>query len=656
VFTANNDGYDVARDLIEAGVTVAALVDTDQLKTEMPKWLSEYEVECLPNFELVEAQPGSGNRSITGCVLVRHGSVSEVRKIDCDLIVTSVGYAPLGQLTCHSGGQLEYDDTIHAYRITKCPDHGQVAGSANHIYALDAVLQDGSVAGTRAAAAALGKEAPIHLTDVVDRSAVSMHHPYPIYPHKKGKEFVDFDEDQTIADLNNAVADGFSHPELAKRYSTTGMGPSQGRMSATNALRIVAQADGGDLGGRTVTTQRPPYRPVSFAVLAGQSFEPERLSPMHDWHIQNGAELMPAGLWQRPALYRRNGDRQRDIADEVAAIRNSVGLIDVSTLGGIEIRGPDASEFLNRAYTFAYAKQPVGRSRYLLMTDDTGSIIDDGVACRLADDHFYVTTTTTGSDAVYRNMLRQCAEWHLDLTIVNTTSTYAAINVAGPLARTVMSRLDSDIDFSKDAFPYLAIREGLLEGMATRALRVGFVGELSYELHAPSSYALQLWERLMLAGANYKIRAVGVEAQRILRLEKGHIIVGQDTDGLTHPGEASLGWAVAKSKPRFVGRAAINHFESREVDRALVGFRLMESIDHLPEECNIVVDDNAITGRITSIARSAVVGAVIGLAYVSPQQSAIGSEFRIKRSDGQLINATVVDLPFFDPDNTRQEL
>jgi sarcosine oxidase subunit alpha len=522
-----------------------------------------------------------------------------------------------------------------------------IAGSLNHSYALETVLADGRSAGARAA----GQPGHVLPPDI---TAAAVNHAYPIWAHPAGDDYVDFDEDQTVKDLINAVADGFDHPELAKRYSTTAMGPSQGRMSATNALRIVVKATGGDFSDKAITTQRPPFRPVSFGLLAGRQFEPERLTAMHDWHVDNDAEMMPAGLWQRPSCY--GADRDSAIVREVAAIRNGVGLIDVSTLGGIDVRGPDATRLLNRMYTLSYSTQPVGRTRYLLMTDDTGSIIDDGVAAHLGHQHFYITTTTTGSDAVYRTMLKRKQEWQLDVEIINLTSTLAAMNIAGPASRNVLSKMASDINFTKNEFPYLAVREGHINSISVRAMRVGFVGELGFELHVPRSSGLALWKTLMAAGEAEGIRPVGVEAQRILRLEKGHIIVGQDTDGLTSPSEAGMGWAVDRKKPYFVGRAALRCFEDRPLTRKLVGFELPNDTGTLPEECNLVIRNGDIAGRVTSIAHSAELNKIIGLAYVSPDDSSSGSQITIKRTDGRMLNAMVVKLPFLDPDGARQKL
>ena len=376
---------------------------------------------------------------------------------------------------------------------------------------------------------------------------------------------------------------------------------------------------------------------------------------MHQRHLALGARMMPAGLWYRPAYYGTPADREAAIAAEVHAVRTGVGMIDVSTLGGLEVRGPDAVELLERIYTFAYAKQPVGRTRYLLACDMTGAIIDDGVACRFAEDWFYVTATTSGVDVLYRSMLRWNAEWRLDVDVAGVTAAYAGINLAGPLARQVLARLDGDIDLAPTAFPYLACRQGQLAGIPVRMLRVGFVGELGYEIHCPASYGAALWDLLAEAGRPSGIRPFGVEAQRVLRLEKGHIIVGQDTDGLTFPQEAGMEWAIAGKKPFFVGQRAIAVQAARPLTRKLVGFTLPSS-GPLPEECCLVIRDGAIVGRVTSAARSAAVNAIVGLAYVHPEDAAEGSTFTIKLEDGSTVTPTVAALPFYDPGNARQEL
>lgn len=339
-----------------------------------------------------------------------------------------------------------------------------------------------------------------------------------------------------------------------------------------------------------------------------------------------------------------------------------MGLIDVSTLGGIELRGPDAAEMMNRMYTFGFLKQPVGRTRYAVMTNEQGVVVDDGVACRFATDRFYVTATTSGVDRVYRNMTRWNAMWRLDVDIANVTSAFAGVNLAGPNARKVLAKL-TDLDLSPEGFPYLACREGNIStargSFPARLLRVGFVGELGYEIHVPARYGELLWDALMEAGAPLGIKPFGVETQRLLRLEKGHIIVGQDTDGMSHPGELSLDWAINRKKPFYVGCRSVDILMKAEQKRKLVGFTLpaaLMQVESKPEEGHLVVLDGDITGHVTSCEYSMTLNAIIGLAYVGIDQAEPGSSFRIRVKGGREVTATVAGLPFYDPEAQRQEM
>ena len=616
----------------------------------------EAKARGIPIFKGYTVVEAMGRKSICGVRVAKLSSNNKTERtsiqIDCDCLCVSVGYSPVAQIFCQSGGALVYDDKTASLQIDSSDASGIfVAGSLNNRFHIDTVRTDGRYAGDRAAELAGFGEASSLRKD--DPSAAEQNHPYPIYPHPKGKDFVDFDEDLTVKDIVNAVADGFDDLELVKRYSTAVMGPSQGRHSAINTLRISTDAAATSASGKHLTTQRPPSSPEPIALLAGRGFQPVRYTPMHHRHLAAGAQMMPAGLWLRPAYYGNRDERETAITTEIQAIRNKVGVIDVSTLGKLDVRGPDAAEFLERVYTFHYRKQPVGRLRYVLMTDSAGAIVDDGVACRVAEEHFYVTATTGGVDAVYRNMLRLNAEWRLDVDINNVTAAYCGVNIAGPYARRTLQLLVKDIDLSSEAFPYLGVRDGHVADIPVRLMRVGFVGELGYEAHAPAGAGEALWDSLLSAGTEFGIRPVGVEAQRCLRLEKGHIIVGQDTDGLTIPHEADLAWAVA-AKPFFVGQRAIQAQTERPLTRKLVGFKLPVG-SRVPEECNLTVSGDQITGRVTSVEYSQVCGCPIGLAYVHPDASKEGDRFEIKLSDGNRLTAEVAPLPFYDLGNERQK-
>jgi len=661
VLTANADGYGVALDLAEAGVTVQAVVDLRERPDGSLKAraVAGRGIPVYSGHGVRRAIPGLGKRGITGvevAAIVGEGELDGASAtVECDLLCMSCGYSPTGQLLHHIGAKFVYDRATHMFRPDRLPPHVFAAGSVNGTYDLDAVLAEGRHAGWSAAKDA-GGQVGGEPARPGDRGAAGVTHPWPIFPSKAGKDFVDFDEDLQVKDLINGIADGYDHIELLKRYSTVGMGPSQGRHSAVAAVRITARETGRDIATMSVTTQRPPYRPEKFGHLAGRVFEPERFTAMHHRHQELGARMMLAGLWYRPAFYGKKEDRDRAIREEVLAVRNNVGLIDVSTLGGLDIRGPDAAEFLNRIYTFSYSKQPVGRSRYVLMTDQAGAIIDDGVACRFHDEHFYVTATTGGVDAVYRLMLFWNAQWRLDVDIANVTAAYAGVNLAGPKSRAVLQSVCPDVDLSPEAFPYMGIRMGTVAGIPARLMRVGFVGELGYEIHIPASMGEALWDALMAAGKPHAIRPFGVEAQRVLRLEKGHIIIGQDTDGLTHPYEADMAWAIGKTKPYFMGGRSIDIQNRNGLTRKLVGFTLDDPNAPVPEECHLVVRGQEILGRVTSAVISPSLGRAVGLAYVAPDQAEPGKTFDIKVDGGRIVQGRVVKLPFYDPDGKRQEM
>jgi sarcosine oxidase subunit alpha len=661
VVTANADGYAVAADLVEAGVAVNAIVDlrADVLPSPHVTAVQARDLRIMKGSAVVEAMPTLGKRGIAGVLVAAlndDGTAdAAAESIPCDLLCMSVGCTPLAHLLHHAGAEFAYNDRTHMYEPSTLPAHLFAAGSVAGTHGLDAVVTEGRRAGWAAAqdaGFAAGAEPPAP----VDRGGLNQTHPWPIFPHKRGKDFVDFDEDLQVKDLIHGAADGYDDIELLKRYTTVGMGPSQGKHSAVAAVRILAKEMGRNLGSMKVTTQRPPFIPEKFGHMAGRVFEPGRRTAIHHRHVELGAKFMPAGLWWRPAYYGKSAERETAIRDEVLAVRNNVGLIDVSTLGGLDVRGPDAAEFLNRMYTFTYTKLPVGRSRYVLMTDQAGAVIDDGVACRFHDEHFYVTATTSGVDGVYRAMLFWNAQWRLNVDVANVTAAYAGVNIAGPRSRDVLQTLCTDTDLSAAAFPYLGVRFATVAGVPCRLLRVGFVGELGYEIHMPAHAGEHVWDALMEAGKPAGIRPFGVEAQRVLRLEKGHIIIGQDTDGLTHPYEADMAWAIAKTKPFFVGQRSIAIQNAKGLTRKLVGFTLADPAAPPPEECHLVVRGAEIVGRVTSAVRSPALGKVVGLAYVAPDQAEAGKSFDIKVAGGRLIQAQVIPIPFYDPENKRQEM
>jgi sarcosine oxidase, subunit alpha len=636
VLAGTPEGLDAAEDMAAAGIAIAALV--------LPRPLPGHEGRIA----------ALGCPVIAGRIDTASGGARVARVlagsgwIDCDCVVVSVGQAPAWQLPCQAGAVLGHDTTTERFVLRLDRPGLHLAGTVNGFSGSAAVSADGRRAGG-AALRALGLTAPVEPAPKDPEAALSFWH-QPLDPHPKAKDFVDFDEDLQVADLINAVAEGYRELELVKRFTTVGMGPSQGRHSALATARIVAEATAREVAEVGVATARPPAMPEALGTLAGHGHTAERRTALHARHLSLGAEMKPVGAWWRPYLYGR-GDREALIAAEVAAVRTGVGLLDVSTLGKLEVRGPDAGEFMDRIYTMAHGSQPVGRARYCLMLNEMGAVVDDGVALRLAPDRFYVTATTGAVARVYADMAMWNAQWGLRVDVANLTGAFAGLNITGPGARDVLARLPGTIDFGRAAFPYLTGCEGVVAGIPLRAMRIGFTGELSYELHCPASHAPALWDAVMADGT---VRPYGLEASRILRLEKGHILIGQDTDALSSPDELGMAWALSSKKPFYVGKRSVEMRRRLGVTRRLAAIAFDPDTKGLGESCLVLVDGMP-AGHLTSVAHSPTLGHPIALGFVPAALAVPGTPVTIRARTGGTVTGTVTGHAFLDPQNTRQE-
>ena len=415
------------------------------------------------------------------------------------------------------------------------------------------------------------------------------------------KQVVCLCEDVTRKDIDNAVAEGFDEMELLKRYTTSSMGPCQGRMCSMLVAGSCAQANDRDLTTPGTTTSRPPVHPVPLGVLAGPHHHPVKLTPMHYKHLEAGARQMDLGEWKRPHTY-------TSPESEWEAVRERVGIIDVTTLGKLEVQGRDAPQLLDLIYTHIFSTLKVGRIRYGVICGEDGIIVDDGTVSRIADDHYYVTTTTGNISFIESWMEWWAVVYGYCAHVTNVTGDFAAVNLAGPKAREVLSKL-TDIDISSEAFKYMRFEQGEVAGIPSRLLRIGFVGETGWEIHVPSSYGEYLWDTLMEAGNECGILPFGVETQRILRLEKKHLIVGQDTDALSNPLEADMEWVVKFQKEDFIGRHFLNLVQNEGRRNRLVGFVTEE----LVKEGSAVVAAQMPIGRVTSARMSPIVNRCVGM-------------------------------------------
>ncbi|TMH73795.1 MAG: FAD-dependent oxidoreductase [Betaproteobacteria bacterium] len=659
VLTANSDGYRAALDLLAAGVQVATVVDVRADAGEpLLARLRDAGVEAVVGACVYEAVADPNSGALAAARICRIAADGEpdpasLRTIECDGLVMSVGWAAAANLLHQAGATMRYDDELAQFVPDRLPEGIFACGRVNGVFGFERRLADGRRAGLAAASrAGFGHAAPMP----VERETQCPSHAWPIVSHPRGKNFVDFDEDLQLQDLENAAQEGFDSIELLKRYSTLGMGPSQGKHSNMNGLRVLARLTGQSPQQVGTTTARAFFHPVSMAHLAGRGFVPERHTPLRAHHERLGAQWMPAGVWMRPEYYRIDGrSREQCIRNEARRVRSAVGIIDVGTLGKLDVRGPQAAEFLERVYTGRYARMKVGSTRYAVMCDEAGVLVDEGVVARLAEDHFYFTTTTSGAANVYRELSRLNAIWQLDCGLINLTGASSAVNLAGPRSREVLGPL-TDLDLSGAAFPYLAVRAGRVAGIAARLMRVGFVGEWGFEIHVAAEHGPALWDALMSSGERHGIGPFGVEAQRLLRLEKGHLILGQDTDGLTTPFDVGLKWAVAMDKPFFVGQRSLKAIAAQPPRQQLAPFTLApDHAGEAPKECHLVIENGSIAGRVTSIYASPQLERTIGLAFVRPEMAQQGRRFSIRLSDGRTVTAQVAQTPFYDPKDERQK-
>lgn len=565
------------------------------------------------------------------------------RTLDCDHVLMSGGRAPVVHLFSQATGRLRYDEGLACFvpgdHVTGCI----TSGAINGIFDVEACVAAGVQAGQAAREAVRRGVSNLFACVPSDVRRVCID---PLWSAQQalgcslpGKHFVDFQNDVTERDIRLAAREGFRSVEHAKRYTTNGMATDQGKTSNVNALGILAASFDAPVGQVGTTTFRPPYTPVSFGALAGRDLgpltDPVRTTPMHAWHVAQGALFEDVGQWKRPYYYPRAGETMRDaVLRECAAVRNSVGVMDATTLGKIEVWGPDAAAFLNRIYTNAWLKLPVGSCRYGLMCKPDGMVLDDGVTSRLGEQRFFMTTTT-GNAARVLDWLEEWlqTEWpHLKVYCASVTEQWCTVAVAGPRSRDVLQALAPQMDFSAAAFPFMTFRNGLVAGVAARVSRISFSGELAYEINVPSWQGPGMWQAVMEAGAPWQITPYGTETMHVLRAEKGYIIIGQETDGTVTPLDLGLGWALKKSGD-YIGKRSLARKDIQRAGRKqLVGF-LPRDPTFVPVEGSHLVADDAPAvfdgasrsiGHVTSSYASAALGRSFGLALIKDGFQRVG--------------------------------
>lgn len=654
LFGNNSSIYAVAKDMLSAGIELIAIVDSRPTSDETLDG-----VEILRNSVVERC---TGRRRVSG-VVIKNNIDQQTRHLACDLVGVSGGWNPAVHLFSQSRGELKYDEKLATFVAGKAVQDCQCIGSAAACFSLDKVLRDAKEK-TMQALANIGIDAnssvPVPATnDETDYQIEPLWH-VDVSPHLAAKSFIDIQNDVTLADVHLAIREGFGAVEHVKRYTTAGMGIDQGKTGNLNVIGAIAIASGATFDEIGTTTFRSPYVPIEFGAMTGiregSVYLPYRHTPITQWNIDNGAFLYEAGArWRRPGYYPKPGESfQQTVNRESLAVRENVAVYDGSPLGKFIIKGTDALKFIDMLYTNSFANLKIGMGRYGIMLSDDGIILDDGVTFKLAENHYLMSTSTGFADKINQHMefskQTHRPDWQINITTVTTQ--WANATICGPKAREMMRALDTDIDLAADAFPFMAMRDGIVAGFQSRVCRVSFTGELSFEINVPARDSLALWEKIIQVGKAFDITPIGSEANHVLRVEKGFLSLGHEADGTTDPYDLDMAWIMSKNKLDYIGKKSVEiRQRSDKLRPQLIGL--------LPDDPNELIDENApITpggrretseGFVTACVWSVVQNRVIALALLEDGRNRISETIYIRRKD-KVVTAKVTAPCFHDPD------
>ncbi len=678
VVTNNDDAYRTAIALKEAGLEIACVIDARAIVSgALPAKARAMGIRVEAGRAVVKVK---GGKRVTGVAMgLQAGEGAVLEEIACDAVAMSGGWSPVVHLWSHCGGKLIWDEAQAHFRpdATRPPTNQDgapmvhAAGAANGALRGDAALADGARVGLEAAQAlGLTPTAASPTAEVPEEAAMEAVWimPQGAGPQLRMKMWLDFQNDVKVSDVQLAAREGYESVEHTKRYTTLGMATDQGKLSNINGLAVLAKSLNAGIPQVGTTTFRPPYTPVTFGALAGESrgeiFQPLRRTPMHGWHEAQGAYMEPVGLWRRPYCYPRgNESHEAAVRREVLNTRNGVGLLDASTLGKIIVKGPDAGRFLDMLYTNVMSSLPVGKCRYGLMCNEQGFLSDDGVVARIDEDTWLCHTTSGGADRIHAWMedWLQCEWWDWQVYTANVTEQYAQVAVVGPKARLVLEKLGG-MDVSKETLPFMQWADGTLGGFPVRIYRISFSGELSYEIAVPASHGAAFWEACVAAGAEFGAMPYGTEALHVLRAEKGFIMIGDETDGTVIPQDLNLGWAISKKKADYLGKRGQERTYLASPDRwKLAGFETLDG-SVIPDGAYILApgfNANAqrnTQGRVTSTYFSPTLGRGICMGLIRGGLDRIGEEVEFNTTSGGTVKARVVDPVFYDKDGEKQNV
>lgn len=679
LFTTNDNAYQTAIDWHNAGRTVVAVVDSRLNPTgERVAAVKALGIQVMAGHGVIEAQGGKRVKRALVAQLNAEGTqvIGPVTKIACDLIASSGGWSPAVHLSSHTGAKPQWDASIVGFRPGKSQQQERSVGACGGTYTLRGCFEEGASAGAQAAMLAGFGDGSLmfpvpEVLDIQEQPQQALF----LVPHTKStsrapSQFVDLQLDVSASGIELAVREGLESVEHIKRYTAMGFGTDQGKLGNINGMAILANALGQSIAETGTTIFRPSYTPTTFGAIAGRDvgelFDAERYTAVHRWHVEQGAMFEDVGQWKRPWYFPKQGETMQEAVDrECLAVRSSVGILDASTLGKIDIQGPDAAEFITRMYTNSYLKLAPGKCRYGVMLKEDGMIFDDGVCACLAENHYLMFTTTGGAAAVMAWLeLWKQTEWpDLQVYFTSVTDHWSTATITGPNARKVLAKVCDDLDLSADSFQFMDWRAGTVAGVKARVFRISFTGELSYEINVPAHYGRHVWEALMEAGEEFDITAYGTESMHVLRAEKGFIIVGQDTDGSMTPADMNMDWVVNKNKAfSFIGKRSLERSDSvRENRKQRVGLKTLDGAEVIPEGSQIVFDSKqqipmSMQGHVTSSYYSANMGHSIALAVVKGGHSRLGQTVYCPLANGRTIAAEIVSSVFYDPQGERQHV
>ena len=674
IFTNNDSAYQTAVDLHGHGVAVMAIVDSRVTGAgEIAERVSALDIPVMKGHLVVDVR---GRRRINAVQLARwngqsEASVKATKTLQCDLLVMSGGWSPAVHLHSQAGGKIRWDDAVQAFVPEQSHQENRSVGACRGQWSLHDCIQDGYQGGYQAVEKCglhpVSQAIPTLIEVEVNPVQSLWRVPSIKDADRCPKQFVDFQNDTAAADIRQAVREGFESVEHVKRYTALGFGTEQGKLGNINGLAILAECLQLTIPEVGTTTFRPAYTPTSFAVGAGEAvgelYEPVRTSAIHDWHERAGGPFEPVGQWLRPWYFPQQGeDMAAAVNRECRATRSSVGIMDASTLGKIDVHGPDATVFLNRIYTHNVDKMKIGRCAYGILLGEDGMVKDDGVMARLGQEHYYLTTTTGGAAAVLAWLeLWLQTEWpDLDVHLTSLTDQFSTIAVAGPDSRRVLEQVGCSIDLSRSQFPFMSVQQAVLGDIAVQLYRVSFSGELAFEVNVDSRYALAMWNNIMAAGQDFNITPYGTETMHVLRAEKGFVIVGQDTDGSVTPVDLRMNWMLSKDKD-YIGKRSLFRSDTARADRKqLVGLLSCDGHQVVPEGSQLYDVDSSgqriVSGHVTSSYLSPTMGHPIALALLVNGHARKGDQLLARSSSGQDVAVEVTGSVFYDAKGVRQNV